>query len=267
MRVVPTVQVAGRFPIDDRAFAFTYRHPTHALHLYEYSGRIRMRGQEIALEPGDVTMSVAGLPTQYDLPEAGYHWCVHFHKVRDQADRVSLPVHMRLPGRRHHLADRIAEVARLVRDPTRSGAHVRAGLVLQDLLLQLAESPSLVKPKGRASDAVAGLLTVMDQRFAEVWTVPQLAALVGVTQDALSRRFRERTGMTIPRYLLQRRIAHAQHLLEITDLPVKRIAERVGMPDAQHFNKQFRLVTGLSPTAARAIGCAHGSGTTAASIS
>jgi AraC-like DNA-binding protein len=35
------------------------------------------------------------------------------------------------------------------------------------------------------------------------------------------------------------------------DLPMKRIAARVGMPDPQHFNKQFRLLTGLSPSAAR----------------
>jgi transcriptional regulator GlxA family with amidase domain len=95
------------------------------------------------------------------------------------------------------------------------------------------------------------LLALLDERFAEPWTVPQLAETVGMTQDHLARCFRQRMGMTIPRYLLQRRIAHARQLLAITDLPVNRIAARVGLPDAQHFNKQFRLLTGLSPTAIR----------------
>ena len=36
-----------------------------------------------------------------------------------------------------------------------------------------------------------------------------------------------------------------------TNLPVKQVGVRVGMPDPQHFNKQFRHFTGQSPTSYR----------------
>jgi AraC-like DNA-binding protein len=251
LRVVPVVRVAGRFPLDDRDFAYTYRQTRHALHLYEYGGRLQMGRREIVLEPGDVTLSVAGGVTRYDLPEPGHHWCIHFDPVTTRGESVTLPLHLRLAGRRHHGADRMAEIARLHRADGKPLADARAGLMLQDLLLWLAGLRDAAQPEGRSAQAVSRLLAVLDQRFSETLTVPQLAELAGVTQDVLSRRFRQRTGMTIPRYLLQRRMAHARYLLESTDLPIKRVAERVGMPDPQHFNKQFRLVTGLSPSAAR----------------
>lgn len=244
-RVVPVVRVAGRFPLDDRHFQFTYRATTHALHLYDYAGKLRMGRRELSLQPGDITVSVAGERTQYDLPRPGHHWCVHFLPVRAVGTTVSFPVHITAGAQRRYLADRLAEISQLHNQTN----PARAAVLFQDLLLWLAGRQA---PVQRSAAALDRLLALLDDRFAETWTVPQLAETVGMTQDHLARCFRQRVGMTIPRYLLQRRITHARQLLAITDLPVHRIAERVGMPDPQHFNKQFRLLTGLSPSAARA---------------
>ena len=57
--------------------------------------------------------------------------------------------------------------------------------------------------------------------------------------------------MTIPHRLIARRVEHARYLLESTDLPIWRVAERVGIPDPQHFNKTVRRLTGTSPSAIR----------------
>jgi AraC-like DNA-binding protein len=244
-RFVPVLHVAGRFPLDGRNFQDTYRHTTHALHLHDYAGRMRMGRRELALQPGDITISVANGLTQYDLPQPGHHWCVHFQPATMRGASVALPLHLPAGTQRRHLADRLAEISQLHNQTN----PARAAVLFQDLLLWLAGQQTSVK---RATAALDRLLALLDERFAEPWTVPQLAATVGLTQDHLARCFRQRLGMTIPRYLLQRRITHARQLLTITDLPVNRIAARVGLPDPQHFNKQFRLLTGLSPTAARA---------------
>jgi transcriptional regulator GlxA family with amidase domain len=144
------------------------------------------------------------------------------------------------------MADRLGEIARLHSGHPEQSA--RAAVLFQDLLLGLAERRA---PARRSDAALDRLLALLDEQFAESWTVPQLAETVGMTQDHLARCFRQRHGLTIPRYLLQRRITHARHLLANTDLPVNRIAARVGLPDAQHFNKQFRRLTGVSPTSIR----------------
>lgn len=245
-RVVPVLRVAGRFPLDDQDFEFTYRGPTHALHLHDYAGKIRMNRREFDLRPGDITVSIAGGRTQYHLPKPGHHWCVHFVPTAHRGSPVNLPWHISGGTRRRYAADRLAEIAQLhTGGPAQSA---RAAMLFQGLLLWMSELQ--ITPR-RSDAALDRLLALLDERFAEPWAVPQLAQAVGMTQDHLARCFRQRLGTTIPRYLLQRRIAHARQLLTLTDLPIKRIAARVGMPDPQHFNKQFRLLTGLSPSAAR----------------
>lgn len=78
IRAVPVIYCAGRYPLDERHFPTTYRSTTHALHLHEYHGVIRMNHHRLTLHPGDLTLSVAGGRTRYDLPQPGHHWCIHF---------------------------------------------------------------------------------------------------------------------------------------------------------------------------------------------
>ena len=72
------VQLAGLFPLQARGFAFVYRSPSHAIHLHEYAGTIRLSGKDYPLEPGTLTVSPANEDSSYDLPRPGVHWCVHF---------------------------------------------------------------------------------------------------------------------------------------------------------------------------------------------
>ena len=99
--------------------------------------------------------------------------------------------------------------------------------------------------------AVHRAADILNTRFNGELSVPDLADEVAMTQNYLARRFKRRFGMTIPRYLLTVRMQHAQLLLSTTNLPIGRIAHRVGMPDRQHFNKQFRRSAGASPSAFR----------------
>jgi len=43
-------------------------------------------------------------------------------------------------------------------------------------------------------------------------------------------------------------VALARELLEATELSIKEVAVRVGISDAQYFNKQFRRFSGESPS-------------------
>ncbi len=256
LHTVPVIRTAGRFPLDERDFETTYRHVTHALHLHDYAGSIHMDSHRFALRPGDLTLSRAGGRTRYDLPVPGHHWCIHFQPAAVRGGKTVLPWHVRAGTHRGYLTNRMAEIARLHNQSRHPLALARAATLLQDLLLWVAALAATDRPARRSDIALDRLLALLDERFAEPWTVPELAKAIGLTQDYMARCFRQRVGLTIPRYLLQRRIAHARQLLVTTDLPVNRIAARVGMRDAQHFNKQFRRLTGLSPTAAR--GCPTG---------
>jgi AraC-like DNA-binding protein len=249
MATIPRVAVAGRFRLDDHGFETRYRGATHALHVHGYTGRWRLDGVERPMAPGDVTLSPAGLISAYDLKQGGWHWCVHFHRAEPFDEALTIASHQTGVDNAAWLRERIAHIAALhARSGESRAAAVSAGLALQELLLALAMADRVPT----RSSATARAAAIIDARFAEPLTVPLIAAEVGRTQSHLARAFRAAYGVSIAQRLIGRRIDHARYLLESTDLPMWRIAERVGIPDAQHFNKTVRRLLGRSPSAIRA---------------
>lgn len=226
----------------DRWFDVEHRSATHALHLHDYHGHLRLDGREIAIAPGDVTLSPAGRPSRYDLPAAGRHWVVHF-RTTDAGAMMRVPLHL---AGRQALRERFAEIAAL---RAREGALARAaaGAALQQLLLTLADEHVATAPT--LADRAAA---VIEERFAETLDIAAVAAAVARSPAHLARAFRAQFGVTVPHRIIQRRVAHARYLLESTDLPIWRVAERCGIADPQHFNKTVRRVAGASPSAIRA---------------
>lgn len=256
LRTIPIIGNAGMFPLDDRGFTHHYRGPTHALHIYDYAARMKLAGRMIAIAPGDLTISPSGGQTSYDLPRPGQHYCVHFRTTDEQAEQtVDLPLYLRLGPWRETILRKLMWVAQLrgrgANDPICDAA---ASSALQEALLCIAmrHSESAGEPSPQRADrAVERAAAIIEQDLSRPVSVPDLARQVELSQNYLARRFRQRYGMTIPRYLLSRRIENARHLLLVTDLPIKRIAARVGLPDPQHFNKHFRKLTGKSPSGFR----------------
>jgi AraC-like DNA-binding protein len=251
----PRLKLAGQFPLADRRFATTYLGAAHALHLHGYAGRMRLGGAEVEIQPGDLTLSPAGVASAYDLAAPGRHWCVHFHPAEETGPTVPLPLHLRLGSAATYAAERLSAVSRLharaaVAGPADVLAQASAAVAFQELLLWcVARARHEDAPAGDAlADRVAALV---EARFAEPLTAERLAREVGRSQHYIAQVFRQRFGMTVPRYTLQRRMAHARYLLESTDLPVAGIAERVGVHDPHYFNKLVRRFLGGSPTAVR----------------
>ncbi|MDO6414274.1 helix-turn-helix transcriptional regulator [Sphingomonas sp. BIUV-7] len=252
---MPRIVVAGRFALVDRAHETRYCGPTHALHLHDYSAELRTEAGTQPLAQGDVTLSPAGSATTYALDAPGRHWCIHFlapaDVVADDAP-LAIPVHSSAATIGGGVRERMAHVAALhARSADDRLAAVAAGLALQELLLWLADRPRSMLG-ARVDTAAEQAAAIIDTRFAEPLDPATIAAAVGRSPAYLARIFRTRFGTTIPHRLIRSRAQHARYLLESTDLPIWRIAERVGIPDAQHFNKTLRRLLGASPSAIRA---------------
>jgi AraC-like DNA-binding protein len=154
-------------------------------------------------------------------------------------------------------ARRFAEVARLhaLRPAGEADAAVVAAgvsIATQGLLAWVGLlDRAVVAHRPPREATVAELIDYIDRNLHRPLSAAALAARAGLSQNYLARLFRRQTGLTIPRHVLIRRVAVARLLLATTDLPVKQVALRVGMPDPQHFNKQFRALAGASPSAYR----------------
>jgi AraC-like DNA-binding protein len=67
----------------------------------------------------------------------------------------------------------------------------------------------------------------------------------------LSRLFRQRHGLSFQSYLQKLRLEKAAELLRATQLPISRIARRVGYNDVSRFGQHFKRMFDSSPTTYR----------------
>ncbi|MFJ3906431.1 GlxA family transcriptional regulator [Streptomyces sp. NPDC090025] len=89
-------------------------------------------------------------------------------------------------------------------------------------------------------------------RLAEPLTLKDLARHALMSERTFTRRFRAEVGTSPLQWLLQRRIDHARHLLETTELTVAAIATACGFGDPVALRKHFHTHLGLAPLAYRA---------------
>jgi transcriptional regulator GlxA family with amidase domain len=94
---------------------------------------------------------------------------------------------------------------------------------------------------------LAGLLDWMRAHLDQPLTVPDLAARAHLSPRTFARRFKETTGATPHRWLLDQRLQHAEHLLETTDLPVDTVAARAGFGSGDTLRHHFAARRGVSP--------------------
>ena len=79
-------------------------------------------------------------------------------------------------------------------------------------------------------------------------SVTRIAEWLQCNPDYLSHLFHKETGIPLNRYINERRMDQAKHLMESTPLSIKQIAHAVGYSDAGYFARVFFQTTGTTPT-------------------
>ena len=261
----PEVVRAGRFPVLERHRGFIHRWPTLALHQHDNEGLVHIGDRRYELRPGDLTFTPADTDSHYHMPRDGYHLAIHFRQVEEirheAAHALTLPLHLRLGTGSNAIRQRIWSITDLHRraehpDPRkRALALAAASAGMQELILSLAlldPVELLAEPtSSRVEKAMLRLIELIETRLNDVLAIPTLAEESGLSQNYLARVFRRRYGVAVPHFILLRRIELARHLLTTSEATVTQVAREVGLPDVQHFNKQFRRLAGVSPSAYR----------------
>jgi YesN/AraC family two-component response regulator len=74
-----------------------------------------------------------------------------------------------------------------------------------------------------------------------------LAKKQNISAGYLSTVFRRETGKTVSEYVREKRMMHAAHLLESTNLQIHTVALHCGVMDVQYFSKLFKRYSGKTP--------------------
>lgn len=78
-----------------------------------------------------------------------------------------------------------------------------------------------------------------------------LAELVHLNIDYLSRVFKKEKGVTLNDYIVFEKLNVAENLLKTTRLPISLIATKVGYSNFSYFSKLYKKVKGRSPAEER----------------
>ncbi len=92
------------------------------------------------------------------------------------------------------------------------------------------------------------IMTYLNNHFKENITVDDIAEAVFLNRDYISHIFKKETGYSLMSYVISLRINYAKLLLTDTDKNITDIASECGYTDFNYFSKQFKKVTGLTPS-------------------
>ena len=118
-------------------------------------------------------------------------------------------------------------------------------LLINRASIEGSQMPAMFDP---AAQLVRQVLDYMEQHYAESITLELLEKKFYVSRYQITRDFTRLVGCPPYRYLLQKRLQHAQRLLNIGVTP-QQVAIQCGFSDYTNFYRRFKNVYGISPRA------------------
>ena len=134
-----------------------------------------------------------------------------------------------------------------------SALHAWAALVFKRLqeITPVAEALSK-RPQQMEDDPISVVKHYIQSHLYENISRTELAAVVSLSPEHLSRMFHKREGITLQRYLQTRKMEEAKKLLRETSQSVSEIAQQLGMDNFAYFSQVFKKSTGYLPLQYRA---------------
>lgn len=117
-------------------------------------------------------------------------------------------------------------------------------------VLRAGQAEEAPEPSGppRGDPRVKRALDLVHTRYADPLSIDDMARAAHMSRYHFSRIFRQETGKTPYRYLLDVRLAHAAEILRARKCAVTEAALSVGWNDLGRFGRMFREVHGVAPS-------------------
>lgn len=108
-----------------------------------------------------------------------------------------------------------------------------------------------LKVQATATPRLRALIAAIVENPAVDLSAPSLAALAGMSERTFSRVFRKEIGTTPAHFVETARVDRAKALLETSDWPLARVAERAGFGSKDALHRAFLKHVGAAPGAYR----------------
>lgn len=118
----------------------------------------------------------------------------------------------------------------------------------QDGARELASSAFAKVEAQSDSRRVLKVKNYIEEHYRDELRLAQLSSMVGMTDSAFSRFFKQRTGKNLNEYIVDVRLGHAARLLVDTTHTIAEICYETGFNTVCNFNRLFKKRKGCNPT-------------------
>lgn len=123
-------------------------------------------------------------------------------------------------------------------------------LLVKQLLITLYRCTSL-NFDNTYDDIAVAIRRQFENEYHNYFSLAMLAKQHSLSISSLSHRFRAATGASPMEYLQSCRMENAKQMLAETDSGIRQIVEKCGFSDNSNFSRNFKKLTGLSPSGFR----------------
>ena len=97
-----------------------------------------------------------------------------------------------------------------------------------------------------SNKTIAGLVKYVEEHLSEDLSLPKIANALGLDAFYLSHLFSKEIGVTIHRYIVDKRLSQSKIMIE-ENLDTKTIIQKIGFKDESHFIQSFKKLYGITP--------------------
>lgn len=154
--------------------------------------------------------------------------------------------------------DPYAKKLELLPYPTLGGLQLIKNL-LELFLINLIRSMTETKDGNKTflqksewdDPTVQRIINILKEKTESSVTIDEICKEVNYSRAYVCREFRETTGKTVLQYYRELKIERAKSLLQMKNISIREISDRLGFDTPSYFCKTYRLMTGSTPSAAR----------------
>ena len=105
-----------------------------------------------------------------------------------------------------------------------------------------------VETQSKENERINSIFNFVKENYREPISLEEMADLTHMTVPSFCRYFKKVTNKTFVQFVNEYRMVHASNLLSENEMSITEICFESGFNNFSHFNKSFKVFTGMSPS-------------------
>ena len=239
--------------LDGKCLRENGRADYHILYIKEGFCNLTVNNKTEKIGKGNIIMFRPGQRQQYSFlkEDASTSCYIHFTGIGCEHILKRLEFsddYVTYIGKSKHFEDIFDQMLREYRLKQNAYEYFLSGILMQ--LLSLISRNSKIRINNKSNKIAEKACLSIYEKLTTI-SIEELADECYLSESRFSHIFKQATGKSPYRYIIEMRLQKAIDMLTNTDFPISKIALDCGYPDQNYFSRLFKKTLGVSPSAFR----------------